>query len=129
MKVQLFLDLDLTVSDAERDALEAAIEHNIRDILDHAIRENRFTAGTSASLTTSDWTLRTLPDVSELVAMAESMGLKPEDLDDLVHDAISARASAINNGGLDDQLAFLVEQCGREQIRAALQGLVSSQSS
>jgi hypothetical protein len=70
-----------------------------------------------------------LPDVSDIVALAESMGLKPEDLDDLVHDAISRRASAINNGGLDDQLAFLVEQCGQEQTRAALQGLVSSQGS
>jgi hypothetical protein len=69
-----------------------------------------------------------LPDVSDIVALAESMGLKPEDLYDLVHDAISRRASAINNGGLDDQLAFLVE-CGQEQTRTALQGLGSSQSS
>ena len=129
MKLQLCLDLNLTVSDAERDALEAAIEDNVRGILDHAIRENQFTAGTSASLTTSDWSLRTLPDVSELLAMAEAMGLQHEDLDGLVHDAISGRASAINNGGLDDQLAFLAEQCGQEQTRAALQGLVSSQAS
>jgi hypothetical protein len=43
-------------------------------------------------------------------------GIGSDDLDDLVHDT----ASQINNGGLRDQLAFLVEQLGEQGLRAEL---------
>jgi hypothetical protein len=47
-------------------------------------------------------------------------GIGSDDLDDLVHDTASHNASQINNGGLRDQLAFLVEQLGEQGLRAEL---------
>jgi hypothetical protein len=35
-----------------------------------------------------------------------------EALDDIVHDLASQPASAINNGGLDEQIRYIVAQCG-----------------
>jgi len=37
---------------------------------------------------------------------------KCEALDDIVHDLASQPASAINNGGLDEQIRYIVAQCG-----------------
>ncbi len=54
--------------------------------------------------------------VAFLLEKAEAAGLKPEDLDEAVHDAMSARASAINNDGLEGQLQFLVEECGASHV-------------
>jgi hypothetical protein len=36
------------------------------------------------------------------------LGLKGEDLDDLVHDCKSEEAAAINNGGQDEQIDYLL---------------------
>ena len=36
-------------------------------------------------------------------------------LDDIVHDILSGQASEINNGGIDDQVEFILEHCGKEQ--------------
>jgi len=35
-----------------------------------------------------------------------------EALDDIVHDLASQSASAINNGGLDEQICYIVNLCG-----------------
>jgi len=40
------------------------------------------------------------------------LGIEPEQLDDLVHDQQGETAASIDNGGLESQLAFLVECCG-----------------
>jgi hypothetical protein len=82
--------------------------------------------------------------VDDLVAYAEGLGLASEDLDDVVYDHVSegaasaanqvtdeeaedaldqefARGSAINNGGLPEQLRFLYEQTGCvERVRAEI---------
>ncbi|MCP1540111.1 hypothetical protein [Methylorubrum extorquens] len=58
--------------------------------------------------------------MKELVALAHRHNLKPEDLDDSVHDAASSYASTINNAGLEGQIAFLVEQWGVEETRKFL---------
>jgi hypothetical protein len=42
-------------------------------------------------------------------------GLSAGDLDDVVHDILAAKASDINNGGRDEQLAFLLEELGEEE--------------
>lgn len=76
------------------------------------VRRGRLTAGTNAAIRNHQWSVRPLADVGQLVADAVSKGLEPEDLDELVHDSASQMASAINNGGLDDQIVFLVEQFG-----------------
>ena len=59
-------------------------------------------------------------ETDAIVAWAESLGARPEYLDDLVHDLISQQASSINNGGLDEQIAFLVETCGPRQARSLI---------
>lgn len=50
-------------------------------------------------------------------------GFESVNLDDIVHDAASSLATNANNGGLDDQIEFLVTTCGwtEEQIMEALQ--------
>ena len=42
-----------------------------------------------------------------IVAALERRGLTAEDLDELVHEAKSREASSINNGGREDQVAYL----------------------
>ena len=39
-----------------------------------------------------------------------------EALDDIVHDLASQPASAINNGGLDEQVRYIVAQCGDQAL-------------
>ncbi|MFF5097904.1 MULTISPECIES: hypothetical protein [Actinosynnema] len=51
------------------------------------------------------------PD-QRLLALAEALHVDPLDLDDTVHDLVDKSASAINNGGLDKQIPFLVDQLG-----------------
>lgn len=53
---------------------------------------------------------------------AAELGLGCADLDDLVHDEASAIGSAINNGGLDEQLVFLCNQLGLEGALRELEG-------
>jgi len=59
----------------------------------------------------------------ELAAWAEELGLEPEDLDDLVHDAYSRQASQTNNDGLGSQVKFLIETYGTGHARSLLSDL------
>lgn len=78
--------------------------------------------------------------IDKLVKLAERLGLQPVDLDELVHDLAQelgldrlnaledpadqdghiseqeSTASAINNGGLDSQIEFLMEHNGQEVV-------------
>jgi hypothetical protein len=62
------------------------------------------------------WSLDAAADraaaVKQLTDRAEAAGLQPEDLDELVHDLASGVASGVNNGGLDEQVGYLVEKLG-----------------
>lgn len=55
-----------------------------------------------------------------LIQKAEKLGIDAESLDDAVHDAASQVASAINNGGIEDQIAYLLEQLGVEETARIL---------
>ena len=57
----------------------------------------------------------------DLVALATNLGLEPEDLDELVHDAAGQEASRVNNGGLDTQIEYLIDQLGPIAARAIIQ--------
>ena len=50
--------------------------------------------------------------VERLVDKADAAGLQPEDIDDLVHDLAASTAADVNNGGLSDQIKYLVEGIG-----------------
>ncbi|MGA2616491.1 MAG: hypothetical protein ABSF26_02705 [Thermoguttaceae bacterium] len=62
-------------------------------------------------------------DFARLVEKAKTLGIVSEDLDDAVHDAASVPASEINNGSLDEQIAFLVEQLGPEETAQIIDGV------
>jgi hypothetical protein len=51
-------------------------------------------------------------EADKLAAWAAELGLEAGDLDDLVHDAYSRRASEVNNGGLGSQVRFLAGTYG-----------------
>lgn len=59
-----------------------------------------------------------------LVDLAEELNLTSEDLDDLVHDAASMKASDINNQGLYEQLEYLVNAFGEEEVEQILRSFV-----
>lgn len=48
--------------------------------------------------------------LGELLTLCQKHNLSSEDLDSLVYDITDQKASAINNGGEDAQLLFLLEQ-------------------
>ncbi|MGA5819896.1 hypothetical protein ACPC54_18790 [Kitasatospora sp. NPDC094028] len=69
---------------------------------------------------TTDTVVLTDAQIDRLTA---DFALGDEDLDDLVHDLFSGRASAVNNGGTAAQLAFLAAECKDEAgLRAWLAG-------
>ena len=47
-----------------------------------------------------------------------------EDLDEVVHEAASLIASGVNNGGLDEQVDFLIQNMGGEETAKILEDLV-----
>ena len=65
--------------------------------------------------------------VERLVNKAEAAGLDPEDLDDLVHDLTASIAADVNNGGLEDQIRYLVEGMGAQHAERQLDELIESQ--
>lgn len=60
-------------------------------------------------------------EIDDLVARAEELNLGSEDLDELVHEIVSQQASSINNGGLEDQIEFLVQTCGPREARSLVE--------
>ena len=62
--------------------------------------------------------------VERLVNKAESAGLKSEDLDEMVHDLVSGVASDINNGGLEDQVKYLVAGLGTQDTERQIDELI-----
>jgi len=68
------------------------------------------------------------PDVRQLVDWAKSQDIQPDDLDDAVHDNASALASGINNGGLGEQIEFLVDQLGVPDTQTLLTGIADDKA-
>ncbi|MFI7641873.1 hypothetical protein [Nonomuraea sp. NPDC049400] len=58
--------------------------------------------------------------VQAFVDWAEQAGITSEDLDDSVHDLASEPAPDTNNGGLHDQVSFMIESCGEDGARDLL---------
>ena len=48
-------------------------------------------------------------EVERLTNKADIAGLQPENLDDLIHDLAASVAADVNNGGLADQIEYLVD--------------------
>lgn len=58
-----------------------------------------------------------------LAAEAAKLGIDPAELDELVHDAKGQEAAALNNDGLESQVAYLVEAMGFDEVQRRLQEL------
>ena len=75
-----------------------------------------------------DMELEPLPDivgeVSRLVDKAETAGLTEEDLDEAIHELASGAASELNNGGLDQQVKYLVEGLGLQGTEREIDALI-----
>jgi hypothetical protein len=67
-------------------------------------------------------------EAARLIQEAGKLGVQPEDLDDAVHDAANVPASEINNGGLDNQIPFLVEELGTEETQRLLEEVAASKN-
>jgi hypothetical protein len=59
--------------------------------------------------------------VNELVAFATQCHVRPERLDEQVHDAASEQAAEINNDGLDAQIEYLLARLGIKELRRRLE--------
>jgi hypothetical protein len=59
-----------------------------------------------------------------LAEKAAAAGLEPEDLDETVHELASGVAADVNNGGLEEQVRYLVERLGAEYAKRQLDELV-----
>lgn len=66
--------------------------------------------------------------VEQLVAKAEAAGLEPEYLDDAVHELAASIAADTNNGGLDDQIGYLVAEMGVEGTEKQLDRLIEEKA-
>jgi hypothetical protein len=65
--------------------------------------------------------------IERLTDKADAAGLAAEDLDDLVHELASSVASDVNNGGLEEQLMYLVDGIGAQQTERQLDELIENQ--
>jgi Asp-tRNA(Asn)/Glu-tRNA(Gln) amidotransferase A subunit family amidase len=62
--------------------------------------------------------------VERLASKAESAGVRPEELDETVHELASSVAADVNNGGLEDQIRYLVEGLGAKYAERQLDDLI-----
>jgi hypothetical protein len=65
--------------------------------------------------------------VEKLVNKADTAGLVAEDLDELVHEFAASVASDVNNGGLEDQIAYLVDGLGAQHTERQIDELIENQ--
>ncbi len=66
--------------------------------------------------------------VDRLVSKAQAADLSPEDMDETVHELAASIAADINNGGLDSQIGYLVEQMGTRGAQQQLDRLIKEKT-
>ena len=62
--------------------------------------------------------------VDRLTNKADAAGLQSEDFDDLVHEFAASVAADVNNGGIEDQLRYLVDGIGAQHTERQLDELI-----
>ena len=65
--------------------------------------------------------------IERLVDKADAAGLEPEDLDEMVHEFAASIAADVNNGGVEDQIRYLVDGMGVQQTEQQLDELIEGQ--
>jgi len=66
-------------------------------------------------------------EIERLFDKADAAGLQPEDIDELVHEFAASIAADVNNGGLADQIKYLVEGIGAKQTERQIDELIEQQ--
>jgi hypothetical protein len=56
--------------------------------------------------------------------LADENDIQPEELDEHVHQAASMKASSVNNGGTEEQVKFLLDIYGPEEVTKILEGII-----
>ena len=64
------------------------------------------------------------PEIDRLVEKADAADLKPEALDELVHDLAASIASGINNSGVEDQIRYLAKEMGLKSTEKQLDQII-----
>ncbi len=55
---------------------------------------------------------------------ADAAALEPEELDEIVHEFAASVAADVNNGGFDEQIAYLVDGLGAQHTERQLDELI-----
>lgn len=63
-------------------------------------------------------------NIQDIISKARVAGVSSEDLDELVHEVVSKTASSINNGGLEAQIEFLVDELGSYEVEKEIEKLL-----
>ena len=66
-------------------------------------------------------------EIERLVDKADTAGMQPEDIDEVVHEFAASVAADVNNGGLSDQIRYLVEGIGAQHTERQIDELTESQ--
>ncbi len=62
--------------------------------------------------------------VERLVNKAYAAGMAAEDLDETIHELAASVAADVNNGGLEEQIAYLVDGLGAQHTERQLNELI-----
>ena len=125
-KARLFVDVefdeDVTDADSVASALDTLLETALstQDVLSEQGNPN--VGGFCRETETDVDDLAAV--VERLASKADSAGLEPEDLDETVHELASSVAADVNNGGLEDQVRYLVEGLGAQHAERQLDELI-----
>lgn len=65
--------------------------------------------------------------VERLVNKADTAGLTAEDFDEICHEFAASITSDVNNGGLEDQIAYLVDGLGAQRTERQIDELIEHQ--
>lgn len=131
-------DMELQAADAGNENLAAELLEIDKDLLEWAERMGgweakcwtrlRTTVGKAAVTREQELSVAASDDqIDRLVDKADAAGLEPEDLDEFVHEFAASVAADVNNGGLDDQIRYLVDGMGVQQMERQLDDLIEGQ--
>ena len=107
---------------------QACEEYETEFGLDEATAEREWDACRTTGVSGA-WALQTTDEeiaavVERLVDKVDKAGLQPEDLDEMVHELASSIASDTNNGGVDEQVKYLVKEMGAQGTERQIDELI-----
>ena len=127
MKARLYLGVEFDENKTDAESVATALDRVLETgmstpgVLDEYGNPS---AGEFFVLDTETARQRAAAVAERLAEKAVAAGLESEDLDETVHELASGVAADANNGGLEEQLRYLVERLGAEHAERQLDELV-----